>query len=766
MGQLIWRYQPEKRRYEIFAEGGVNAFGVEIDSKGRIFSGHNGGNTRGFHYVQGGYYQKGFSKHGPISNPYAFGYFPAMRHPNAPRFSHTFLKYEATALPSSYWGKLFAVSPMLSQVVCSDIWPEGSSFQTKDRSFPITTTDAWFRPVDIKTGPDGAVYVADWYDMQINHYRNHEGQIDPNSGRIYRLRAKGARPVKAADMKKLSTPELIKLLGDDNRWVRETALRLIGDRKDRSVIPQLAALMRKETGQLALEPLWALNLSGGFDDAVAAEGLGHPDAYVRLWTVRLLGDDGNISPKTAVKLVELASKETHVEVRSQLACSARRLPASSCLPIVTALLAHAEDQTDIHIPLLLWWALESKAESDRELVLDLFHDPALWRLPLVQQHILERLMRRYAQAGKRKDLLTCAEILRLAPGPDSAHKLLTGFEQAYVGRSLANMPEELVTALAKSGGGSLSLRLRQGQPAAVDQALKFVLNNKADTKQRLALVQILGEVRETRCVPVLLQLVSQGGDEGLRQAALGALLPFDDPGIATGILKLYPRLSADSRGVALGLLASRKTWTRQVLQAVDSAAIDKGSVPLHVVRKMTAHRDDVIVALIRKHWGNVQGATTAQMQKQIEHWQGAIREGSGSPYAGKKLFNATCAKCHALFGKGGNIGPDLTIYKRDDPGTMLLNIVNPSAEIREGYETHLILTQDGRVLTGFLVDGDNRLVVLRSAEGTDISVPRANIEEMRVIPQSIMPEGLLGGMSDQQVRDLFAYLRSTQPLND
>ncbi len=99
MGQLIWRYHPETRRYEVFAEGGGNAFGVEIDAKGRIYSGHNGGDTRGFHYVQGGYYQKGFNKHGPLSNPYSFGYFPAMKHNRVPRFTHTFVIYEADALP-------------------------------------------------------------------------------------------------------------------------------------------------------------------------------------------------------------------------------------------------------------------------------------------------------------------------------------------------------------------------------------------------------------------------------------------------------------------------------------------------------------------------------------------------------------------------------------------------------------------------------------------------------------------------------------------
>src|SRR2546423_241656 len=121
MGQLVWRYHPETRRYEIFAEGGGNAFGLEIDAKGRIYSGYNGGDTRGFHYVQGGYFQKGFSKHGSLSNPYAFGYFSAMKHHSVPRFTHTFLIYEGEALPAPYRGKLFGVEPLQGQVVVSEV---------------------------------------------------------------------------------------------------------------------------------------------------------------------------------------------------------------------------------------------------------------------------------------------------------------------------------------------------------------------------------------------------------------------------------------------------------------------------------------------------------------------------------------------------------------------------------------------------------------------------------------------------------------------
>ena len=125
-----------------------------------------------------------------------------------------------------------------------------------------------------------------------------------------------------------------------------------------------------------------------------------------------------------------------------------------------------------------------------------------------------------------------------------------------------------------------------------------------------------------------------------------------------------------------------------------------------------------------------------------------------------------CGKCHTLFEQGGKIGPDLTSYKRDDLDTMLLHIVNPSAEIREGYENYLVATTDGRTVSGFLADQNNQLVILRSAEGQTVTLPRDMIEEMQVTQTSIMPEGALKEYNDQQIRDLFAYLRSSQPLNE
>ncbi|MFM7556082.1 MAG: PVC-type heme-binding CxxCH protein, partial [Verrucomicrobiota bacterium] len=238
-GQNLWRYHPERRVYEVFSEGGGNAFGCEIDSRGRMFSGHNGGDTRGFHYQQGAYLQKGFEKHGPLSNPYAFGYFPAMAHDRIPRFTHNFVIYDHGALPDRYAGRLFGVEPLQGRIVMSAITPEGSTFRTRDLGHPVTSDDRWFRPVDIKVGPDGALYVCDWYDQQVNHFRNHEGRMDAENGRVYRLKARGARPVRTPELGKATSAQLVQALEATNRWTRQTALRVLADRREASLVAPL-----------------------------------------------------------------------------------------------------------------------------------------------------------------------------------------------------------------------------------------------------------------------------------------------------------------------------------------------------------------------------------------------------------------------------------------------------------------------------------------------------------------------------------------------
>ncbi|SVE01291.1 uncharacterized protein METZ01_LOCUS454145, partial [marine metagenome] len=253
----------------------------------------------------------------------------------------------------NYEGHIIAGMALVNRVQASKLYADTSTFRTVDTPPMVTTDDRWFRIVDTKAGPDGAVYFADWYDSRLSH-------LDPrdtwhkNSGRIYRMHAKDTKPSKPTDLGKLSSGELINVLKHPNKWHRQTAQRLLADRRDKSIVPRLTSFMMKGDGQFALECFWAINHCGGFDTRLAEHTLRHSHPFIRHWTIRLLGDDHLMTSKLHQELVLLAKNESNPEVRSCLAASCKRWEAKDSFPILTQLIKRTEDVKDKHIPLLLW----------------------------------------------------------------------------------------------------------------------------------------------------------------------------------------------------------------------------------------------------------------------------------------------------------------------------------------------------------------------------------------------------------------------------
>lgn len=767
LGQLIWRYHPERRTYEVFAEGGGNAFGVEIDAAGRIFSGHNGGDTRGFHYMQGAYLQKGFDKHGALSNPHAFGYFPAMRNDPVQRFTHDFAIYEGGRFPSKYDGMLFGVAPLLNHVVMTELIPDGSTLRTRDVGFAMTTEDPAFRPVDVTLGPDGFLYVADWHDRYVSHRLNNDGQVDVETGRIYRIRPRDAKPSgPLPDLGKLASRELVERLDDPNRWVRRTALRLIGDRKDADLAPELRRRLTTMTGRPALESLWALHLVGGLDDESTLAALRHADAPVREWAARLACDEGRASDAVASQLAAMAGGEPALAVRAQLASSARRLPASQALAIVRGLMTHGEDAADPRLPLLIWWAIEAKATTDPEAVVAEIRRPETWNGAIGKAAIQERLMRRFAAAGGPADLARCVELLEAATGPDDVKRLMTGLEAAYMGRSTAGLPTPLADALEKHSGSSVVIGLRRGKPEAAAEAARLLADPDGDRDKQLQYLRVLGEVRVDSCRPAIQALALQSPINPLRSAALGALAVYDDPAIADAVLATYGSLPEDVLASARDLLATRRPWATTLLEAAAAGRVDPRSIPRDVVSRLRTLKDPKVDALADRLFGPASAGTATERKDRIARLAEIARAGGGTPKPGRALFQQRCERCHTLFNKGGKVGPDLTPFRRDDVDSLLLALVDPSAEIREGYGASNVATADGRVLSGVRVDSDPRIVILRTADGEERTLDRDDVEAIEPAKTSIMPDGLLDDLTDDQLRDLLAYLRVSQPIID
>lgn len=767
-GCMVWRYHPESRDFELFAEGGGNNFGLELDAQGRLFTGHNGGQTRGFHYVQGGLYQmQGLNpgKFGPPRNPYAFGDLPMMRNEQPiQRFTHFAALVEGTALPAHYADCFFALDPIHSFIMACRRKAVGATFQTSDMDKVLTSTDDSFRPVYIVNAPDGSMMLADFYEHYIAHGQHYQSQIDPTTGRIYRLRGPEHKLETDLNLAVKTTDDLIGLLGHSNKWHRHMAVRLLGERKDPRSQEALRELIERGTGLPALNAMWAHYQTFGADDVLASMALRQDYPPLRYWTIRLACDDGEVSSGLMDAIEDQARYEDDAEVRSQLAASARRLPARQALRLIRIVMSREEDVEDAYVPLLCWWVLESKFEEARHEVMGLFEEEAFWKEPMVQEHVLSRMMRLLALKARRSDYLDAAQLLNRAPDTGSSVKLMEGFEQAFAGRSMTGLPRELIEALHAAGKSSLIVRLRLGDESALPEAWALLADERADEKNRADVARTLGELGVLEAVPHLLNAALADGPKELRRACLAALTVFPDENIGRRVTGALETIPEELRAAAFELLLSRAAWTKELRAALDDERLTVALVGPEVVRRLSAYDDLGVRAWAQALWPAADASSTTDRRLRVAQTEAALRKGTGNPYRGESIFAERCAACHKLFFKGGEIGPDLTSYQRDDLGTMLTSILDPSAEIREGYQYVSVAMADGRALSGFLTDDDSRVVTLRGLSGEDVRLVRRDIESIQPVGRSLMPEGLLEGLSDEELRDLFAYLRISQPI--
>jgi putative membrane-bound dehydrogenase-like protein len=762
-GPIIWRYHPRTKEFEVFADGGGNTFGLSFDAEGRLFSGHNGGNTRGFHFVQNGQYLKqgkNPGKFGPPPNPFSFGELSMMATANPiSRFSHLGICVDATALPARLQGQLLSVDPLHHYLVASNRSALGSTFKTSDTGFPLRSDDLTFRPVYLANAPCGGVIFSDFREQYIAHGQNYQGQIDPDSGRIYRLRGKDASLIKDRNLESKTSLELIEFLGHDNLWHRQTAVRLLAQRADLTIVPQLEALLEQKNPHPALEALWVLHQMGSLHLEAARLYLNHPSPMVRAWIIRLSGDDGKLEPELFNQIETLAHRETNAEVQCQILSTAGHLGHQQGLALAQKIISRPDHLEDRFIPLMAWHVVEAHCAQNSEAVLATFDDPKIWSSSFFLDHIAPRLMRRFAEAGSRRDFLQCARLLELAPDAAGRTALMTGFEKAFEGRAVPLLPDELTTKLDQS---SLSMRIRGGDSDALAEGTALLSNPKETPADRLLAVRAFGSYQgATEVSKKLLDLATSTDNSELSRAAIIALQIYDDKAIGETLVTSYPKLSPGLQATTLNLLASRPVWAAALLETVGPEKIPSGHFDQDLLSRLALHEDSNIKSLLLKHFPDTEKPTPSLRADTLRK---ILSDRPGDPYVGEPIFTARCASCHKLFFKGGDVGPDLTRYQRDDLGTMLISILEPSAEIREGYENVVVTTTDNRILSGFLSDEDANSIVIRGFDAADITIPRKQMKTLKPAGRSLMPAGLLNGLDETALRDLFAYLRLSQPI--
>ena len=668
LGQGIWRYHPETRVFEVFAEGGGNTFSLEFDQYGRAFSGTNNGATRGLHYAQGATYVKGWTKHGPAMNPFLFGFFEHMAHEGyGQRFPQTFIVYEAGLLPELN-GQVVVGMSLTNRVQASQLLPQTSTFRTIDSAALITTDDRTFRPVDIEQGPDGAIYLADWSDPRLSHL-NPQDTWDKATGRILRLVPRGVPVPRPEDLTRLEDAALIARLSNPNREHREQARRLLA-RRPADLGPRLRALV-VENAPAALEAFWVLNLRHELGERDLRAALTHPNPHVRRWAVRLLGDGGIQQAATTAALADRAAVEPYAEVRSQFASSARRLRAGQAVPVVRALLRHEADAADRHLPLLLWWALESHAEDGREDLLGLVADPASWRAPTFRRELAERLGRRFtadqgprrhytlrqgvysewiidrAPEHLRRNLEFCARLLAAAPGPEEASLLAQGMARGLAGPRVPNPPPALLEAVASAWSKApdhialTALAARLGVAEAESRAVTRLRDPRLAESDQQMLLDLVSALATPDALPLLAEQLRGERNEARRGRRLTALAGFDQPAAAAVVIDVYPNLGPKLQATALRSLAEKPAWARLMLERMAAGTFSPGVLGTATLAALRAHPDPVLQRLLERQRSAAPGAAGAET--------GLLHD------AGRTAYNLTCAPCHQESG-GGLVG--------------------------------------------------------------------------------------------------------------
>jgi putative membrane-bound dehydrogenase-like protein len=786
--QGVWRYHPLTKEFELFCEGGGNVFGLTFDDDGNLFYSSNLGLF--WHAHQGAYYLKNVGKHGPLHNPFAYGHLMHVAH-DAPTGGPTTggTLYRGDSFPERFRGRFLAGDFLRHTASSWELKRSGATVTAAFRELLLDSRDTWFCATDLCLGPDGSVYLSDFYDKRTAH-PDPDADWDRSNGRIYKIEAAGTKPPAKFDLAKLSSAELVELLKHPNGWYADQARVLLAERRDRATWPALRAFARQEKdARLALKGLWALHVSGGLDDDFAAEMLKHPAEYVRAWTVRLLGDAKRVSAPLAGRFAELAKDDPNPVVRAQLLGTAKRLPGEQALPVIERLLLRDADLADPVIPWLTWWAIESKAITDHERVTAFFADPKNRTSGAVRAN-LGRLVRRYAADGTAVGYRAAHKLL--VEAPEDRVALLEDLDRGLAERSVglpavgqgglfdtlavpgtappkaAKPFDRLTPALTGflrdtwHDAPTNVIRTRLALRAGIADARQRVHADVADPKalrplllERLATLEDLGDAS---CVPVVLPLLS-AADPDVQRRALAVLARVGGTEVCGAVVKAYPAMPAALKPRARETLFGRAEWAKAFLKLVDSGAVPPAEVPVEQVRLLALLGDKDVDAAVRKHWGSVKPGTPEEKLAEVRRFANDLRAGPGDAAGGKALFAKHCGTCHKLFGEGGTVGPDLTNTSRADTAWLLASIVDPSAVIRAQYVQYAVRTADGVVRTGIIAEQDGASVTLIDAKGEKTRVARDGIESLRELPTSLMPEKLLDALTPQERRDLFKYLQ-------
>ncbi len=769
----IWRYHPTRHEFEVFAQGTSNPWGVDFNDYGQAFATacvipHL------YHIIQGGRYQRQAGSHFNAHTYDDIKTIALHRHwigatphsgndkSDAAGGGHAHagaMIYLGGSWPEKYRDQIF-MNNIHGQRLNEDLLlPQGSGYVGDRAPDFLFSRDRWSQVINLQYGPDGQMWMIDWYDANACHHRETDGH-DRTNGRIFKVSYQNAKPVNV-DLQKLSDEELVALQLDNNDWLVRHSRRILQERKGsdaaRAKLKELAADHPLERRRL--RGLWALFACGGLDEATALELMTNDYPHVRAWTIQLLTDNAKqgVSPAVLQQITAM-SKDSSPVVRLYVSAALQRLPLENRWESLAGLLSHGRDSGDHNLPLMNWYAAEPLAEVDAPRALRLAADG---KIPLV----LSFMARRVAKLGTPGSIDAVVAELGRAKSDETQLLLLAAIDEGLKGRRQVAMPEgwsaisgRLVNSKhAEINAQATGLALKFGDASSLGKLRDVLVDDKKPLAERQQALDALLGVRDPQLVTTLQRLIT---DQTLRGPALRGLAAYDHAETPVAILAAYKELSLEEKRDALNTLAARAPYAAALLSAVDQKQIAATDLSADLIRQLRNLKNEELNARIGEVWGTARDSS-AEKAKLIGDYTKLI--GMKDPLVdvslGRAVFAKTCSQCHTLFGTGGKIGPELTGSNRANLEYILSNVLDPSAVMAKEYQPSVIVTADGRVITGIVKQQDDVALTVQAANEL-VTIPRDEIDEMQTSTQSMMPDDLLKQHSPAEVRSLVAYLAS------
>ena len=784
--QGIWRYHPSTDRFELFAEGGGNMWGLDFDAEGNLFASTNFGPHIALHVMQDAYYWKQFGKHGPLHNPYAFGHFDHMTHAN-PQGGHVIaggLFYLADHWPERYRGQFIGANVLSHWVGAYEFRPKDATFESSQSGILLDSGDPWFAPCDLAMGPDGNVYVADWHDERMAH-PDPDADWDRTNGRIYVIKPiADDRPALAArkDLNKVDSAELIDELKNPNAFVVRRARRILKERNEASSVKRLNALWQDRSQPIRLRREAFRTVVSTLDrDPKRTPPLGlaefeiavaDPDFAIRRLAAQALGDFATLPAAERVALI--ARPDDDPKCLGQRIASLARVDAPDT-PKAWARLALQVDRNSVSTNRQrLWWAADKI--SDRaaaplvEAIRLMTRGPDRSRNQAtasghdaVSGVVIPNLIRKFAYRGQESEKPLILTLIRT-----DLDRYLPPLLEAIRGgapKPAGELREFLTEAYRKDDSNLVrwEIAARLGN----DEARRYADNRFRNEKERtseefeVAFLRTAADSGWSDWNRNALQATSRNSPS-VRDAGWNALARLMDNSTIRETIALYTRSSDDTKRRIRELLLSRTDSCELLLKAVSDKTIPQQDFALTEVAAIDRLGSDDLNRRVLAIWGKVAHATPEDRLAEARRLNNDLRAGSGDAAKGQTLFANNCAGCHRLHDVGRAVGPDLTGANRSDRQWLLTSIVDPSGVIRKEYQSRIIEMKDGRVLEGLLVESSGGLWSLMRSDGETISIAASEIRESRESPVSVMPEGLYRRFDPKQLRDLFAFLQSME----